>query len=747
MERLFVSFLRGFLREQGTGFVERLKLKSSAVPSILDPIGMAQQSYEQCCCGAERCMPRLRLYTAQDVCVHVRLCVEPLLANKTLKIEFSNSETADSYTFLIWKQNHTVLWNSTNGEQFFQPHHTKIQIRDTTTDQTCWILRFVSCFLAQPGQKVSVSVYSKNEMLTSAEHITPDPVPKAEITVDNLAKHFTVRVKADNVLKIRLCYKHSYTECEQLTYFGLIDPQVNQTVNLSFPYLLPCLCVQLWYTGHDTKRNTQCPLKETLLPHGGDSLSSSSARVIGSVLYWKPVCLSDHSNLTVSLCWLLLEQGSHCVPDSNAALYGTNLKYNVSAVDKHPQMCVKFSLNVSHQVFCPFVSEDGSEWSVTAVPKSLHLQIHLTSNIAASFAAQLCAREGDKCVPQGNVLSCQVDGGHTEAELSVPFSFLSSGLCVQVWHLELQGRRIICPDYTHRRWGLIIGAALSLLAAVMVVVCITCCLVKRTISVWRCAERRPLLLVCSSDDTAHITAVCSLASGLQDELFMDVRLAQWSHCRSQPSLAQLGPQPWLYGQCQAMQKAGGAILIAWSLDAHHSYLRWRKSHSLLEKKWSSRFCNTGMYSDVEGGCEDKENMCYDEELIEKPRNSSLITAAVFNAALSCLWTGIHSDFHGEGFGLVCFQNLDTSNHIPKLLRCVQKYCLPRDLSTLIHDLGSSRNGIEKSKGNNRCWPRLLSKGLSFLVSRQLALRLAVKLPVLDRGSSKNPQVLAENKGQ
>lgn len=218
---------------------------------------------------------------------------------------------------------------------------------------------------------------------------------------------------------------------------------------------------------------------------------------------------------------------------------------------------------------------------------------------------------------------------------------------------------------------------------------------------------------------------------------MDVRLAQWAHCRSQPSVAQLGPQPWLYGQCQAVQRAGGVILIAWSLDAHHNYLRWRKSHSVLKKNRSSRVCNTAMYSEVEGGCEDRE-MCNDEELIEKPSNPSSITSAVFNAALSCLWTGIHSDSHGQGFGLVYFQSLNTNSHIPKPIRCVQKYCLPRDLSSLVHDLGSSRNGIEKRQGNKQCRPRLISKGLSFFASRQLASRLAVKLPVPNRDGSKNP---------
>lgn len=695
---------------------------------------------EQCCCGAERCVSHLRLHTApnqKDVCVRVRLCAVLPLGNETLKINFRNLEAADAYTVLIWKRNHSILWNSTNDEQFCQPHKVKIQIRYKTASQSCWILRYVSGFLTQPGQKVDVSVYRQNEMLTSAEHITPDPVPKANITVDNLAKHFTVRLKADKTLKISLCYNHSNPECEELTYFGLIDPQVNQTVNLSFPYLLPCVCVQLWYTGIDTKRNTQCPLKDTTLPRGGDILSSSSARVLGSVLHWEPVCRSDHSNPTVSLCWLIHEKSTQCVPASNAALLGTNRKYNVSAVDKHPQMCVKFSLNGSYKIFCPFESEDGSEWSATVVPGSLHLHVQLTSNIAASFAAQLCVTERGTCVPQGDVLTHHVDGDGRKAELSVPFSFLSSGLCVQVWHLDLQGRRIICPDYTHRRWGLIIGTVLSLLAVTTLLFCTACYVVKRTMSAWRCAKRRPLLLVCSSDDTAHITAVCSLAFGLQEELSVDIRLAQWAHCRSQSSLTQLGPQPWLYGQCRAVQKAGGIVLIAWSLDAYHAYLRWKKSHSIIKSKWTSKVFNTGIYREVEGWCEDKEKMCYDEEWLKKLRSSSSITAPVLNAALSCLWTGIHSDSHGQGFGLVCFQGLNSSSHIPKHLSCVQKYHLPRDLSSLIHDLDGSRDGIDKSMGNGRCWPRFLSKGLSFFASRQLASRLEVKLPVSDGYNSKN----------
>lgn len=202
---------------------------------------------------------------------------------------------------------------------------------------------------------------------------------------------------------------------------------------------------------------------------------------------------------------------------------------------------------------------------------------------------------------------------------------------------------------------------------------------------------------------------------------MDVRLAQWMQCHPQCSPAQLGPVPWLYGQCQAVQKAGGLVLIAWSPDAYRAYLRWRKSERKAE------LCKTGLYSAAEEE-EEEEQLCCDEECMEKPTESCSITAPVFNAALSCLWTGIRGDCHGRGFGLVCFPSLNNNiTRIPKQLRCVRKYCLPKDLCSLINDLTGSQDGSGKTRGG--CWPRLLSKALSLCVSRQLAPRLEAKLPV------------------
>uniref|UniRef100_A0A8C2L7W3 SEFIR domain-containing protein n=1 Tax=Cyprinus carpio TaxID=7962 RepID=A0A8C2L7W3_CYPCA len=477
----------------------------------------------------ERQLPELRLSTLhlQDMCVRVRLSVQTLLVNETLVIKFSDSETGDSDTLLMQIYSNTIRWSRSSGDQL---HTARIQMRELTSHQAFWTVRY-DCFPTQPGSTISVSVHTHSHQLISAHHVVEHTVPKASVTVDEHAKRFTVRMETAQRVRMSLCYKPSHAECFQITHLPETDPTLHPSVDLKLPYLVPCICVQ-------------------------------------------------------------------------------------------------------------------------------------------------------------------------------------------VWRLDLRGRRIICPDFTHRRWGLITGTAVTLLAAVTVLVCIMYYLVKRRTSVWRSAERRPVLLVCSSDDAAHVAAVCSLASGLQGELLMDVRLAQWGS-----SLAQLGPVPWLYGQCQAVQKAGGLVLIAWSPDAHQAFLRRAKSDWVA----GSQFSETGLYS----AAEEEEQKCCDGEWMEKPVESSSITAPVLDAALCCLWTGLHSDGHARGFGLVCFQGLNnnsSSTYIPKQLRCVPKYCLPKDLSSLIHDLADSWDGSGEAQGSGRCWPRLLSKALSFFMSRQLAPRLEAGLP-------------------
>ncbi|XP_073767446.1 interleukin-17 receptor E isoform X1 [Danio rerio] len=659
-------------------------------------------------------LPELQLQTVlldQEVCVRVRLSIRPLLSNETLEIIFNNSEMETLDTLTIRRKNTLLLWNSSAGDQFFQPYRTKLQMNEASAEsqQAFWILRY-NCFSAQSGSVVSVSAHRNDQPLITASHTVQhtakpeEPVPEARITVDEQEKRFSLLMKTQQITKISLCYKHSSAECVEIKHHGQVDPQERPTLNLSFPHLVPCVCVQLWFTGTDVKRKTECPLKDRILPHGGDVLSSSSVELYGSVLLWKPLCPSDQSDPSISLCWRINAQDPHCVPAPNGTLQGSNLEYDVSAVDKHPQMCVQVSLNSSRRLFCPFQSEGRSEWSVMLVSGSLHLHLQLKTNTDANFSAQLCHRDGDMCASIGPVVSRTVTGGAVESQISVSLPFLSSGLCVQVWRVDLHGRRIICPDLVHRRWGLLLGSAVVLL---LLMFCVTLHLLDRSSSALRGSERRPLLLVCSSSDAQHVSAVCSLASGLQGELCMDVRLAQWAQCCQRSSLAQLGPVPWLYGQTQSVQRAGGLVLIVWSPEAQQEYHRWRRN-SAEEKKPA------------------------EATSITAPEASS-ITAPVFRAALSCLWTGIHSDGRGRGFGLVCFQTLDSNSCIPKPLRCVPKFCLPKDLPGLIHQLSAAGDGAR------RCWTRLLSKVLSFSASRKLAPRLEAALSVRDPLIPQTPQ--------
>uniref|UniRef100_A0AAR2LY73 SEFIR domain-containing protein n=1 Tax=Pygocentrus nattereri TaxID=42514 RepID=A0AAR2LY73_PYGNA len=319
-----------------------------------------------------------------------------------------------------------------------------------------------------------------------------------------------------------------------------------------------------------------------------------------------------------------------------------------------------------------------SEWDVTVVTGSQRLHVRLSSSITASFSAQLCVEEEGEYVAKGNVHSVHMVSNYTE----------------------------------HSRY------------------------------MWRCAERKPVLLVSSSDDAVHVAAVCALASGLQEELHTDVRLAQWAHCSTHASLAQLGPAPWLYGQCQEVQQAGGVVLLAWSLEAQQAFLQWRESGGKKEREnswWR------GKISD-----EEKDTVWSNEQHKDKQKEgwmerASSVTDPVFNATLSSLWSGLHSERCGQGFGLVCFQDLGGSRHIPKELRGVRRYCLPRDLSSLIHELdlkeSSPGGGDKKASRGWCCWPRFFSKALSFWLSHRLAQRLEAWLPQKKQDREKSKLIL------
>lgn len=280
---------------------------------------------------------------------------------------------------------------------------------------------------------------------------------------------------------------------------------------------------------------------------------------------------------------------------------------------------------------------------------------------------------------------------------------------------------------------------------------------------WLCIQK-PVLLVCSSDEAAHVSAVCALATILQEELSATVHMSLWAQTSQTQvgagtGVADLGPLPWLYGQWEAVRKAQGKVLIIWSPEATKTYQKWRNERANRDKNEGKK----EDYSKVEVGHEriraeveedlklngrsKKEKAAGKKECVQlcddkdwySEKEPSAVIAPVFAAALACL-EGALQGCKGQGVGLVYFQGLCHSRDIPKAFRGVPRYCLPQDFRGLIQELGGMRRQTNTGKVRWHCWPRLLSKVLSIWLARQLAQRLQTLLPQLQGKKMQGPSV-------
>lgn len=255
--------------------------------------------------------------------------------------------------------------------------------------------------------------------------------------------------------------------------------------------------------------------------------------------------------------------------------------------------------------------------------------------------------------------------------------------------------------------------------------------------------QRPVLLVCSSDQSIHISAVCALASILQGELGATVHTAMWQQNSQRQagngaSVADLGPIPWLYGQWDAVCKAQGKVLIFWSPEAKRSYERWKLKGGSMDKNEADlnheRIRDAAQENLKLKGKWRKEkssgrNCCatlFEDKDWSSQKEPSTVMEPVFMAALASL-EGALQEGKGKDVAIVYFQGLCHSRDIPKAFRGVPRYCLPQDVSDLLQELAEVR-GMKNGEFRRSCGHRLLSKVMSMWLARQLARRLRMVLP-------------------
>uniref|UniRef100_A0A286XKL6 Interleukin-17 receptor C/E N-terminal domain-containing protein n=1 Tax=Cavia porcellus TaxID=10141 RepID=A0A286XKL6_CAVPO len=284
------------------------------------------------------------------------------------------------------------------------------------------------------------------------------------------ARVIRVTIPPGPEVSVRLC--HQWTlECEELSgSFGAQKTVAGgHTSDLPYEFLLPCLCVEAAYLQEDTVRRKKCPFQNWPKAYASD--------------LWKSVHFTDHSQhnqmvMALTLrCPLKLEaylcqrQDQHgpCEDLPNATVRESDGWYALEKVDLHPQLCFKFYFENSSHVECPHQRGALVSWNVSMATGAQQLILHFSSRMHATFSAAW-SHPGlgldTSMSPVYSISQVWTSQGWVPVSLLIP----------EVWRSDVQfaRKRLLCPDATHRRLGLLTLALLGLSILLGVAAVLTC---------------------------------------------------------------------------------------------------------------------------------------------------------------------------------------------------------------------------------------------------------------------------------
>nr|XP_017193874.2 interleukin-17 receptor E isoform X12 [Oryctolagus cuniculus] len=392
---------------------------------------------------------------------------------------------------------------------------------------------------------------------------------------------------------LRLCHQWAL-ECEEPS--SPFDAQKivsgGHTADLPYEFLLPCLCIEAFHLQEDTVRRKKCPFQSWPEAYGSD--------------FWKSVHFSDYSQrdqmaMALTLrCPLRLEaslcqkQEGHTLcedvpnataresegvrtdlpcpsptragggqdrgPGPSACLPALSPQwYILDKVDLHPQLCFKFSVGNSSHVECPHQTAGAcTSWNVSMDTRARQLILHFSSTVQATFSAAWSHPGLGHDPLTSPVYSVSQTQGSGPVTLDLVIPFLRPGGCVLVWRSDVQfaSKRLLCPDVSHRRLGLLILALLALATLLGVVLVLTCC---HPLS--GPGPARPVLLLHVAESQEQRRLVGALAELLRTALGggRDVIVDLWEGTR----VAHVGPLPWLWAAQARVLRERGTVLLLW----------------------------------------------------------------------------------------------------------------------------------------------------------------------------------------
>ncbi|XP_069722441.1 interleukin-17 receptor E [Phaenicophaeus curvirostris] len=509
----------------------------------------------------------------------------------------------------------------------------------------------VDCFPVESGQKVLVSVRTIPDRgldISCSHSVTTEPPgPVFTHTWVPETRAVEVFVPDGPALLVRLCHQLAL-ECEELPppFHRQVLVPGGHRVSLPYEFLVPCLCIEASYPDHDSLRSKRCPFHDQPATYGPELWSSvrfhdysaSSKDQMAMVL-----SASCPLRPRATLCWRETAAETvpcHDIPNSTAS--EEEQVYMLDKVDVHPQLCFRFSYGNSSHVECPHRPE--TTWNVSVSVWGLQLRLHLISSVPAAFSAALCQRRGGQCEPEAPLYTVTQPEGSALGELALLLPMQVLGSCVLVWRSDVRFARkqLLCPDVSHRHFGLL-GLALALVLLVTV-------LLLNCRGAWRPADGapggRPVLLLYSPDSEEHLGLVCALAERLRTGLGCDVHLDLWEA----GGVGQAGVLPWLYTQRGHVGRQRGTVLLLWSRGSTRLFHRWR----------------LGVAAGVAGDAHD-----------------------IFGAAMACLHGELGSARGSGGWVLAYFSRLCSPRDVPRPLRPLPTYRLPRQLPGLLGALRGS----------------------------------------------------------
>ncbi|KAM8930794.1 interleukin-17 receptor E [Pelodytes ibericus] len=531
----------------------------------------------------------------------------------------------------------------------------KITKKQKTNRWKLWMIQIDCCSVAL-GQTISASLFTLPRYILGINktYFIRDPEAKPEFDFKHSSERGEIEVFVSQgpEANARLCYQNSFCNSlnrneNELEY----KVAVSRNLTLKYDYLLPCLCLEVFYDGPNSLRNQICPFYEHDAAYNQD--------------FWNISVLEtyDHSSMLmgfnkkcnlqpdVSVC-RKRESGCISVPDAVVKMeeYVTEedciLEYKLDSADRDPHLCFKFNVSNKIYVKCPGVED--RIWDVTMEMQLFDTLLTVFLRAPSAYSAVICKPNNvtKQCDPESPVYAFMTENkSFGKVTLSIPKPGMGS--CVQVWRSDVHfsHKYLLCPDFLNKHLGLLVlGTALLALTLVLFLLL----MYKRiwkifTAPLWQ----RTILLVYSPDSPEYKNLMCAFADFLQSILGCEVILDLWD----MTTISQIGMLPWFYQKRELVSERKGNVILVWTKRSMCMYEQW-KNRNLTSLGWKD------------------------------PAN-------LFGAAMSCLHKDLKVKDEEEtlkNYTMVYFEGLCDKQDIPTELKKLSRFCLFKDFYQLVSNL-------------------------------------------------------------